>query len=190
MKHSSIAALGMLVMGCARSADPSAQPAMEPPAAAPPRTTPASSALPISATMRFCAYGGVGLALPADAENAFASMVVELDNPGAPIGGVAVLKGALLDGQSAPLASLRRVDHLVVFSPAKPSSTQGTFAVHLNPPGTPFSGTLPSGRTTLRVRVALDHAPGGSPARCHLELGGVGGAPLVVEGNVDGAWPT
>jgi hypothetical protein len=117
-------------------------------------------------------------------------MVLELDNPGSPIGGVTVHGASLLDAKSAPLASLRRLDHLVVFTPAAPSPALGSFAIHLNPAGTPFSGELPAGRTTLRVRLSLDRSPSDFPDRCHLELAGLGSAPVIVEGRVDGVWGT
>jgi hypothetical protein len=62
--------------------------------------------------------------------------------------------------------------------------------VYLNPEGAPFTGTVPTGRTRLRVRFSLDRDPATLPARCRLELGGFGATPLVIEGNVDGSWPT
>ena len=146
-----------------------------------------------TATTLFCAYGGVGLVpdpLPPGYETEFAAIVVELDNPGAAVEGVSVQGATLLDGAGTPNASLRRVDHVVVLSEAPADPTDGIFAVFLNPEGAPFTGTIPPGRTRLRVRFSLDRDPAALPALCHLELGGFGATPLVIEGNVDGSWPT
>jgi hypothetical protein len=141
--------------------------------------------------MRFCAFGlGGGTVLASSPVPVFATMVVDLDNRGPPITGVVARRGALLDASSVALASSRRVDHVVVFSPAEPGPAQGPFAVHLDPAGAPFTGELPSGPTTLRVRFELDHDPGAFPARCRLELGGLGSTALAVEGGVDGSWPS
>ena len=129
--------------------------------------------------------------VPPGYETRFASIVVQFDNPGAPIAGVSIEGAALLDGSGAPLASLRRVEHIVVMPPlAAPGPTHGAFAVHLNPAGTPFDGQLPTGRTTLRVRFSLDRAPGGLASRCRLAFGGIGAAPLLVDRRLDGVWPT
>ena len=53
-----------------------------------------------TATLLFCAYGGVGTVpdpLPPGYETEFASIVVELDNPGSAIDGVTVLGASLLE---------------------------------------------------------------------------------------------
>jgi len=147
-----------------------------------------------TATLLFCAYGGVGLVpdpLPPGYETEFASFAIELDNPGSTIEGVTVLGATLLDAAGAAIASIRRVDHFVVLPALEtPGPTLGIFAVYLNPEGTPFTGTLPPGRTVLRVRFSIDRDPTVLPVRCRVELGGVRPSPLVVEGNVDGSWPT
>jgi hypothetical protein len=161
------------------------------PSAAP---VPSVTATSPTATERFCAYGGVGLVpnpLPPGYETEFGVIVTELDNPGPPIAGVRVRGAALLDGAGAPLASMKRLDHLVVLTDLQaPGPTLGIFAVYLNPQGTPFSGTLPSGRTILRVRFSMEREPLSLPARCRLELDGLGASPLVVEGAPNGSWPT
>jgi hypothetical protein len=129
--------------------------------------------------------------LPPGYETEFASIAIELDNPGSAIDGVTVLGASLLDAAGATTASLRRVDHFVVMPPLEtPGPSLGIFAVYLNPEGTPFTGTLPPGRTVLRVRFSIDRDPVLLPARCRLQLGGVGSSPLVIEGGVDGSWPT
>jgi hypothetical protein len=157
-----------------------------------PPTPPVESAP--TGTSLFCAYGGVGMTpdpLPPDFETDFAVIVVELENPGPPLDGVTVLGAALLDETGAAIASLRRLDHVVVLPPPEaPGTALGIFAVYLNPDGTPFTGSLPTGRTRLRVRFSLDHGPSAMPARCRIRLGGVGSSPLVVEGTVNGSWPT
>jgi hypothetical protein len=157
-----------------------------------PPTPPVDSAP--TGTSLFCAFGGVGTTpdpLPPGFETNFAVIVIELQNSGPPINGVTVLDASMLDEAGAAIASLRRVDHFVVLTQLEaPGPTLGIFAVYLNPDGTPFTGSLPTGRTQLRVRFSLDHGPSGMPARCRVELGGIGSSPLVIEGTVDGSWPT
>jgi hypothetical protein len=158
------------------------------------RTSPPASPVgaELSATMLFCAYGGVGIApdpLPPGYDTQFAEIVIEVNNPGAALGGVTVASANLLDAQGVHAASMRRVDRFVVLPPLEtPGPTLGTFAVYLNPKGTPFTGTLGPGRTQLRVRVSIDRDPSAVPAQCRITLGGP--APKVIEGKVDGSWPT
>jgi hypothetical protein len=174
------------------SAPPPPAPPVGTSAAPPAPSAPAASTL--TGTALFCAYGGVGTTpdpLPPGYETEFAAIVVELDNAGPAIADVTVLAAALVDATGATTASLRRVDHIVVMPPlATPGPTLGTFAVYLNPEGTPFDGRLEPGRTRLRIRFSLDHAPTAMPARCRLELGAPGPSPLVIDGGVDGSWPT
>ncbi len=146
----------------------------------------------ITARVLFCAYGGVGMMpnpLPPGYETQFAEIVIEVNNPGAALGGVTVASANLLDAQGANAASMRRVDRFVVLPPLEtPGPTLGIFAVYLNPKGTPFTGTLAPGRTQLRARVSIDRDPSAVPAQCRITLGGP--APKVIEGKVDGSWPT
>lgn len=147
----------------------------------------------MNATLLFCAFGGVGVVpdpLPPGYVTELAAFVVAIDNPGPPIGRVSFSSAALLDGPGSPVAAFRGVDHVVVLAGIDPTSpSMGTFAVYLNPEGTPFDGTLPTGRTILRAHFALDHDPIEYPERCRLHLDGLG-APLVVTARVDGSWPT
>ena len=65
---------------------------------------------------------------------------------------------------------------------------EGSFAYYLNPGGTqPLSGTLRAGRMRLRVRVALVEEPRAPvfPMTFRLTIGS-----HVIEGPVDGVWPT
>lgn len=147
-----------------------------------------------TATPLFCAYGGVGIVpdpLPSGYETEFVEMVVSVDNPGAPIAGLAVGSAGLIDGSGHPLAALHRVDHLVVLPGIEAESeTMGRFAVYMNPEGMPFDGTLPTGTTILRARYSIDRsAPQTFPSECTLELTG-GAAPIVARRSIDGSWPT
>ncbi len=168
-----------------RSPDPIA-PAVADPAAAVPSG--------ITARSLFCAYGGVGLVpdlLPPGYETMFVSMVFEIDNPGPPLAGVTVAGASLRDATGAPLASLVRLDHFVDLSaePA-PDPTWGSFAVYLNGTGTPFTGTLPTGTTRLRIHYSISSSAGlPYPDHCRAELSTSAG-PLVIEGPLDGVWPT
>lgn len=164
-----------------RTAPTTERPATEHPAASP------------TITPLFCAYGGVGIVpdpLPPGYETMFASVVVQIDNPGPPIAPLTIASASLVDEAGATLASLVRVDHFVVLPAIEPTGpTMGSFAVYLNPEGAPFDGTLPTGRTILRARFSIDRSPTTFPAHCRIELAG-GVAPLVSNGDLDGSWPT
>jgi hypothetical protein len=157
------------------------------------RTSPTTTATAPTITPLFCAYGGVGIVpdpLPPGYETNFLAVVVAVDNPGAAVGPVTVSAGSLTDESGAPLASLVRLDHFVVLPELEPEGpTMGSFAVHLNPEGTPFDGTLPSGRTILRARFSITRPPSVFPAHCHLELAGAP-VPLTTDADLDGVWPT
>jgi hypothetical protein len=160
---------------------------------------PAASATPgpassLTATPLFCAYGGVGTVpdpLPPGYETEFASIVIAVENAGAPIEHVSVTTAALLDASGATVATLHRIDHVVVLGAIAPTGpTMGTFAVHLNPTGVPFDGTLPTGRTNLRARFSIDSVSTAIvPTQFRIELN-ANGTVLVVTGPVDGSWPT
>jgi hypothetical protein len=156
-------------------------------------TTNAPSEASATLTPLFCAYGGVGIVpdpLPPGYETMFASAVVQIDNAGPPIAAVTLAGASLVDPAGGVLASLVRLDHLVVLPEIAPTGpTMGSFAVYLNPEGTPFDGALPTGRTILRARFSIDRSPEVFPVRCRLELAG-GRAPMVSNGGLDGVWPT
>jgi hypothetical protein len=148
----------------------------------------------LTAVPLFCAFGGVGAVpdpLPPGYETEFAAIVIAIDDAGGPIDHVSVTSASLLDASEATVATLRRIDHVVVLPTIEATGpTMGTFAVHLNPEGVPFDGTLPSGRTNLRVRFSIDRPdPMRYPDRFRLELD-ANGTVLVVTGRIDGSWPT
>ncbi len=153
--------------------------------------TPVSNTPP-HAKLLFCAFGGVGMVpnpLPPGYETSFAIVAVEVDNDGPPLQDVRVHALRLRESPGTKVVSLRRVDRFVVMPPLLPEGpTLGRFAVFLNPEGTTFEGTLPHGRTVLRVRVSLDASPSFMPSACELELDGV--MPTAISGKVDGSWPT
>lgn len=190
-------ALALIVSACSGAAETPATERTAPTTTAPtttaPTTTPTPAATTATVTPLFCAYGGVGLVpdpLPPGYETMFATVVVQVDNPGPPVGPITVGAASLVDEAGTPLASLVRVDHFVVLPEIDPEGpTMGSFAVHLNPEGTPFDGTLPTGRTILRAHFSIDASPMVFPVRCHLELAGAP-VPLVSEAASDGVWPT
>jgi hypothetical protein len=159
-----------------------------------PESAPPAPAASPSVTPLFCAYGGVGLVpdpLPPGYDVQFATAVFDVTHAGAPVAGAAVVEFALLDAAGAVVAAMKRVDHFVELPSAPPPpapSSNGGWAFYLNPKGTPFGGTLPAGKTRLRVRVALDRAPP-EAARFRLKFGG-GVAPAVAEGRINGVWGT
>ena len=133
----------------------------------------------------FCMYGGVEVVpdpLPPGYETQFAIAVVEIDSQHE-ASGLAVTDLELLDKDGAA-TKLKRVVEVEVFERPR-VATEGEFAYYLNPGSTrPWNGTLPVGKIEIRVRVALERAPV-APVRFRLVLG-----PHMIEGRVDGSWPT
>jgi hypothetical protein len=160
-----------------------------------PPTESASPAPAVGATVRsaFCAYGGVGIVpdpLPPGYETTFVEHVFTIENPGPPLAGVLVESAGLTDPSGRVIAPVMRIEHVVDLThEPPPDPSWGSFAVNLNPTGTPWAGTLPTGTSRLRVRYWI--APLGlrSPSHCRLELSGLG-APVTIEGPLDGALPT
>lgn len=156
-------------------------------------TTGSSSSAPTT-TPLFGAYGGVGTVpdpLPPGYETSFATSAFDVDATSA-APGLAVKAFDLLDGKGRVIASLKRVVEVVELPGGTPPGKRasGSWAFYLNPTGTPFAGTLASGRTRLRVHVALDRTPV-DVARYRVQLASPAWtAPLVIEAPIDGAWPT
>jgi hypothetical protein len=145
---------------------------------------------PAKPTVRalFCATGGVGsvpVPTPADFESRFAVAVVEIDSPSRLETLVPAFTVIAADG--APLTT-RRVVEVERFDRV-PSAAEGTHAFFLNAGGTTaWDGVVPPGTMRLRIRIALENSPA-MPAVCRVDLGSAG-APLVVERDLDGVWPT
>lgn len=136
----------------------------------------------------FCAYGSVAVLpvpLPPGFESQFAVAVVEINNP-SQTKHVAVSDFVLFD-QAGKQTGFKRVVKVEEFNQPR-IATEGAFAYYLNTTkasGTrPWNGTLSAGKTRLRIRVALAEAPV-IPVRFRLNIGR-----YVIEGPVDGSWPT
>jgi hypothetical protein len=133
----------------------------------------------------FCAYGGVGVnpsSPPPEYGRHFAVAVVEIDSS-REISDVVVSDFALYDREGKP-TKFNRLVQVEEFNRPR-ITTEGSFAHYLNAGSThPWNGTLRSGTMRLRVRVALAGEPG-APVRFQLALGS-----LVIEGLVNGRWPT
>jgi hypothetical protein len=147
-----------------------------------------------SATALFCAFGSVGLIpvpRPAGFESEFAVTVVEIRSAAA-MANVPVSDFVLLDRHGRTTA-MKRVVQVDVFEPEPFTQARagqpGMFAYYLNPGlgngAHSWDRTLPAGTIRLRIRVALTSAPLEPPERFQLRLG-----PYVIEGPVDGSWPT
>jgi hypothetical protein len=156
---------------------PSAQPSLAAPAAAKPDARPL-----------FCAYGSVGLIpipRPPGFESQFAVIVVEI-NSLRETPNVAISHFAFFD-QAGKATKFKRVVKVEEFDEPR-TVNEGKFAYYLNTAsgsGThSWNGTLPAGRIRLRIRVALADAPI-APVRFRLKIGR-----RVIEGLVDGSWPT
>jgi hypothetical protein len=156
------------------------------------RARAAQEQAPATAVALFCAYGSVSpipVPTPAGFEAEFAVTVVEITSSAA-MTNVPVTDFGLLD-QHGRTTAMKRVVQVDVFEP-KPYTErpyhEGIMAYYLNPG--PENGThvwdrtLPAGTVRLRIRVALKKAPV-EPERFRLRLG-----PYVIEGRIDGAWPT
>jgi hypothetical protein len=137
----------------------------------------------------FCAFGSVGttpIPRPPGFESEFAVAVVEINSP-RKTANVAVSDFVLFD-QEGRAMKLKRVVKVEEFDAPPHPATEGLFAYYLNAGSSatqPWNGTLPAGRIRLRIRVALVDAPIAPPVRFKLMIGG-----HVIEGPVDGDWPT
>lgn len=139
----------------------------------------------VSAKALFCAYGGVGMIpnpIPPGYELHFVEAIVEIESL-REISNVAVSDFVLVDAQGKA-TKIKRVLGVEVFN--RPHvDTEGIFAYYLNDGGTQtWNGTLPAGRIRLRVDASLVEAPD-QPVRFRLTIG-----PHVIEGRIDGEWPT
>jgi hypothetical protein len=120
-----------------------------------------------------CFFGSVGVTpypLPPGYETQFAKAVVEITSPRAKRN-LAVSNFVLFDPTGKETKFKRVVD---VQAEAR-NPANGT---------RPWDGTLPVGRIRLQIRVALLADPG-YPVRFRLTVG-----QYVIEGKVDGSWPT
>ncbi len=146
-----------------------------------------------TATVLYCTFGSVGVIprpRPAGFESEFAVAVVEIRSPVA-MTNVRVSDFVLLERNGGTIG-MKRVVQVDVFEPEPftqaRAGQEGIDAYYRNPgPGNgthAWDGTLPAGTIRLRIRLALKSAPS-EPERFRLRLG-----PYVVEGPVDGAWPT
>jgi hypothetical protein len=135
----------------------------------------------------FCAFGGVGLVpiqRPPGFESEFAVAVVEINSPRKTTH--AAVSDFVLFDQAGRATKIKRVVSVEVFDETRVAS-EGLFAYYLNTTSNathPWDGTLPAGRIRLRVRVALVGVPV-APIRFKLMIGR-----YVIEGPVDGSWPT
>jgi hypothetical protein len=146
-----------------------------------------------TATALFCAFGSVGLVpvpRPAGFVSEFAVAVVEIKSSAA-MTNVSVSDFRFL-GRHGGTTPMKRVVQVDVFEPGpfiyvRPGAP-AKFGYYLNPgPGNgthAWDRTLPAGKIRLRIRVALKSAPV-EPERFRLRLG-----PYVIEGPIDGVWPT
>jgi hypothetical protein len=129
----------------------------------------------------FCAHGSVGLQAP-ELEQHFAVVVVEIDSP-IDTANIVVSDFGLFD-RAGNVTRFKRVVDVEEFNRARLAG-EGSFAYYLNSGGTQaWNGTLRAGRMRLRVRVALVDEPF-APVRFRLIVG-----PHVIEGPVDGQWPS
>jgi len=136
----------------------------------------------------FCAHGGVGLVpdpLPSGYETQFAVAVVEIESPA--IAKNVSISGFTLYDKTGVATKMKRVVKAETFD--EPSvAGQGFAAYYLNTAGKsrskPWDGTLPAGKTRLRVRVALENDPIAA-VRYTLDLGS-----YAISGPCDIEWPT
>jgi hypothetical protein len=133
----------------------------------------------------FCAHGSIGMRpnpLPPGFETQFAVAVIEIQSS-TEVTNAAVSEFSLFnkDGQETKLKRVVEVEELLRTLVAG----ERTQAYYLNAGGTrPWDGRLPARTVQLRVRVALMETPV-SPVRFRLVIG-----TSVIEGKVDGRWPT
>jgi hypothetical protein len=136
----------------------------------------------------FCAYGSVGLrpvSPPPGFESQFAVAVVEISSP-KENADVTVSDFALFDQAGTAIKAKRVISVEEFDEPNNPNV--GTMAYYLNTAKNGhtrlWNGVLPAGRIRLRIRVAFAEPPK-VPVRFRLSVGR-----HVIEGPVDGSWPT
>ncbi len=136
----------------------------------------------------FCAYGSVGIiptSPPAGFESQFAVAVVEI-NSSKGTANVTVSDFVLFD-QEGKATKAKRVIKVEEFDEPHETS-EGWMTYYLKTAkngGTRlWNSTLPAGRIRLRISVAFAEAPD-EPVRFRVTVG-----PHVIEGPVDGSWPT
>lgn len=151
-------------------------------------SAPQTNDAPAGIGVLFAAHGGIGLRpvpLPPELETEFVVIVVEIDSPREQRG-VAVTD-VQLRGADGSIAMARRIVEVEEF--VRVRGEEGECAYWLNPGGTrPWNGTLPAGRTRLRVRASLAEEPP-SVAVSQLVIRFAVGS-LVAEGPVQCRWPT
>jgi len=100
------------------------------------------------------------------------------------ISGVAVSGFNLFDVAEKATKTKRVVEVADFYRPPR-DETDGQFAYYLDGGSTRlWNATLPAGMIRLRVRAALVDGPI-APTKCKLTVG-----PYVIEGRVNGSWPT
>lgn len=150
-----------------------------------------SEAESATAKSLFCAHGPYrGLTRnppPPEFYSEFAVAVVEIDSPNE-TRNVSV-SGFVLFDKTGKATKSKRVVSVEEFNRPR-VATEGEFAYYLNPGDNPddtrpWNGTLPAGKIRLRIRVELVKAPLTYPVRYRVRVGR-----RVIEGPVDGAWPS
>lgn len=136
----------------------------------------------------FCAYGSVSVipvSPPPGFESQFAVAVVEI-NSSKENANVTVSDFALFDQRGTAIKANRVISVEEFDEPNNPNV--GTWAYYLNTAKNGhtrlWNGVLPTGRIRLRIRVAFAEPPK-APVRFRLSVGRE-----VIEGPVDGSWPT
>jgi hypothetical protein len=135
--------------------------------------------------MLYCAFGSVGFA-PAGHFPEFGVTVIEINSP-VQLRLVNVSNFLLLSDRSS--ATLKRVVSVEIFDePYVRGEGNGAFYLDTKPGGhtRPWDGTLTPGMIHLRVKVEFNEgAREWAPDKCRVTIG-----PYVIEGPVDGRWPT
>jgi hypothetical protein len=136
----------------------------------------------------FCAYGSVGLipaVPPPGFESQFAVAVVEI-NSSKETANVAVSDFVLFDREGQATKAMRVIEVEEFNEPHV--TNEGVMAYYLktvkNGGTRLWNSTLPAGTIRLRIRVAFAEAPA-NPVRFRVIVG-----PHLIEGPVDGSWPT
>ena len=164
-----------------------------PPAPSPTPTPVPTQAASLSGVALFSAIGSIGVRpepLPPDYDAEYVVAVVDIDNPGDPITGVAITAIELRDKAGTSRAHMRRISEAGTFAAgALPSlDSAGSWAVYTDSPIPAFTGTLAHGHTKLRIRAWLDVSPAGAES-IRVTLGNADQR-VVIDGGLTGAFPS
>jgi hypothetical protein len=187
-------AVSVALVACGETRGAPAQNASQQPAAAaleiatsPAPSAPLAIAAPaISASIPFCAYGGLGV-MPAGVDGANYYRVIAyavVKSPGAAKD--VTLRALEIDGDAGVEATMTKLQGVERLPPTASLSPPGVWQSR----GGAFDGTLAPGETRIRIEAWITRPPRSHPSTLRVELGSARDAPAVATCRLAIEWPT